>query len=94
MPWVFALVGVPLYALVLVVALSPALVADVGLDLSPIEVEGTLLTVLIFLGVQEAWFVAMTPVKQAQQGRAEGQPTSQAGSQPSTSSARREAGPT
>jgi cytochrome bd-type quinol oxidase subunit 2 len=60
-PQVFAVVGVPLYVVVLVVALRPSLVGDVGLDLTPIEVEAVLLTVLVFLGVQEAWFVHMTP---------------------------------
>jgi hypothetical protein len=34
--------------------------------MAPIEVEGLLLSVLIFLGVQEAWFVSMTPPPAAQ----------------------------
>ncbi|ORM24132.1 hypothetical protein [Williamsia sp. 1135] len=59
MPWILAGAGVPLYILVFVVALFPAVVD--GLTLKPIEVEGLLLTIIVILGAQEAWFVAMTP---------------------------------
>jgi cytochrome bd-type quinol oxidase subunit 2 len=65
-PKAFGLLGVPLYVLVLVVALWPGVISDIGIDLAPIEVEGLLLSVLIFLGVQEAWFVSMTPPPAAQ----------------------------
>ncbi|MDQ3158296.1 MAG: hypothetical protein M3Q98_16510 [Actinomycetota bacterium] len=62
-PLLFAAAGIPLYVLVVVVALVPGLVANLGLTLRPIEVEGFLLSILVFLGVQEAWFVAMTPAR-------------------------------
>jgi cytochrome bd-type quinol oxidase subunit 2 len=62
-PALFAVVGGPLYGLVTVVALWPGLVRDSDLELTPIEVEGSLLTILVFLGVQAAWFVHMTPSK-------------------------------
>lgn len=65
-PMAFGVLGVPLYVLVLVVALWPGTVSDIGIELAPIEVEGLLLSVLIFLGVQEAWFVSMTPPPAAQ----------------------------
>lgn len=52
---------IPCYALALVVALKPSLVGSAGLALSPLEVEALLLSILVFLGVQEAWVVAMTP---------------------------------
>jgi cytochrome bd-type quinol oxidase subunit 2 len=61
MPWILAGVGVPLYLLVFAVAAIPAMVTSVDLALSPIEVEGLLLSIIVILGVQEAWFVAMTP---------------------------------
>lgn len=61
MPWILTGLGVPLYVLVFVVALSPALVDALNITLAPIEVEGLLLTIIVILGVQEAWFVAMTP---------------------------------
>lgn len=65
MPWVLAGVGIPLYLVVFVVALFPKVVSGLDLSLSPIEVEGLLLTIIVILGVQEAWFVAMTPRREA-----------------------------
>jgi cytochrome bd-type quinol oxidase subunit 2 len=61
MPWVLGGAGVPLYVLVFVVALFPDVVDAMNLSLSPIEVEGLLLSIIVVLGVQEAWFVSMTP---------------------------------
>jgi hypothetical protein len=52
--------------LVAIVAFVPSVVADVGLTLSPIEVEGMLFSALIFLGVQEAWVVSMTPTDEVE----------------------------
>lgn len=62
-PILFAVFGIPVYAMVVVVAFAPTLVADAGLTLEPIEVEGLLFSALVFLGVQEAWVVSMTPPK-------------------------------
>jgi cytochrome bd-type quinol oxidase subunit 2 len=66
LPALFAVVGAPLYLLVVVVALWPGVVGDLELELTPIEVEGFLLTIVVFLGVQAAWFVHMTPTKTEQ----------------------------
>ena len=63
-PVLFALVGVPVYVLVVVVAFAPTIVTDAGLTLEPIEVEGLLFSALVFLGVQEAWVVSMAPPKE------------------------------
>ena len=60
-PIMFGLVGIPVYVLVVVVAFNPTVVSDLGLTLQPIEVEGMLFSALLFLGVQEAWVVSMTP---------------------------------
>jgi cytochrome bd-type quinol oxidase subunit 2 len=60
-PVLFAVLGIPLYLLVLVVSFAPTAVSDIGLTLTPIEVEGLLFSALVFLGVQEAWVVSMTP---------------------------------
>ena len=65
-PIVFGLVGVPIYLLVVAVAFAPTIVADVGLALTPIEVEGMLFSALLFLGVQEAWVVSMTPTEEGE----------------------------
>ena len=61
MTWVLGGAGVPLYVLVFVVALFPDVVGAMNLSLSPIEAEGLLLSIIVVLGVQEAWFVSMTP---------------------------------
>lgn len=63
-PVLFAVFGIPVYLMVVIVSFVPTLVADVGLRLTPIEVEGLLFSALVFLGVQEAWVVAMTPAKE------------------------------
>ncbi|MGI9083773.1 MAG: hypothetical protein ACR2FE_00600 [Aeromicrobium sp.] len=63
-PVLFALFGVPLYLLVIAVSFVPTLVADVGLALTPIEVEGLIFSAIVFLGVQEAWVVSMTPPRE------------------------------
>jgi hypothetical protein len=60
----FAFLGVPLYVIVVVVAWVPSLVGDVGLTLKPIQIEGLIFSVIAFLGVQEAWVVAMAPRKE------------------------------
>jgi hypothetical protein len=65
-PILFALFGIPIYLLVVVVAFVPTVVADAGLTLKPIEVEGMLFSALLFLGVQEAWVVSMTPTKESE----------------------------
>ena len=65
-PILFALFGIPIYVLVVVVAFAPTVVTDAGLSLTPIEVEGMLFSALLFLGVQEAWVVAMTPTEVAE----------------------------
>ena len=48
-------IAVAFYALVIVVAAFPGVVAGVGLPLTPIQVEGLLLSVIVFLGVNLAW---------------------------------------
>jgi hypothetical protein len=63
-PILFGLVGIPVYLLVVIVAFAPTVVADAGVTLQPIEIEGMLFSALIFLGVQEAWVVSMTPARE------------------------------
>lgn len=60
-PALFLLIGVPIYLLVITVAALPA--AFTGADFKPIQAEATLVALLVFLGVQEAWVVSMTPPK-------------------------------
>lgn len=67
----FAVLGLPLYVLVGVVAWAPTMVAEAGLTLKPIEVEGMLFSLIVFLGVQEAWVVSMTPVRDSTTSRSD-----------------------
>jgi hypothetical protein len=54
-------VGVPLYALIALVAAIPPLGRALTGYLTPLQVEAILLCLLVFLGVQAAWVVAMAP---------------------------------
>lgn len=65
-PTLFRCIGVPLYVLVALVALVPLPAALDG-GLSPIQIEALLLSLLVFLGVQEAWVVSMTPPRSDRQ---------------------------
>jgi hypothetical protein len=49
--------GVPLYLAVAVVAAVPAVAASLPTNFTPIQVEALLVTLLVFLGTQEAWVV-------------------------------------
>jgi len=44
-----------LYALIAIVAAKPTLVGTLGTSLKPLQVEGLLLTLLVFVGVSVAW---------------------------------------
>jgi drug/metabolite transporter (DMT)-like permease len=60
-PTLFLVFGIPLYAAVVLVALlAPALKEVLAPDFKPIQLEAFLITMLVFLGVQEAWVVSMT----------------------------------
>ncbi|MGA9103289.1 hypothetical protein [Aeromicrobium sp.] len=65
-PILFAVFGIPAYVMVVIVAFAPSVVTDAGLTLKPIEIEGMLFSALLFLGVQEAWVVSMTPTNEAE----------------------------
>ena len=55
-------VGV-LYLVIAVVALAPAVVSDVGVDLLPLEVEELFLSVLVLVAVNVAWFLMFEEVE-------------------------------
>ncbi len=58
-----SIVTVAIYAVVLLVAFAPKLPSDLGMNLTALEVEGVLLTLLLFLGVNLVWrwFFERTP---------------------------------
>lgn len=51
----------PLYAVVALIAAIPPLTEGYGWTLSALQIEGVLLCLLVFLGVQAAWVVSMAP---------------------------------
>jgi hypothetical protein len=56
--------SVLLYAVVVLVAISPAFTKIFGPDIKPLQIEGLLFTVIVFLGVGQAWDFLAQP-KQA-----------------------------
>jgi len=56
-----AFAAAPLYVVVALVAAIPPLTEGRGLALTALQIEGILLCLLVFLGVQAAWVVAMAP---------------------------------
>lgn len=57
-------VAIPVYGVVAIVALFPERVGSLGLGLTPLQVEGFTLAVLIFLGVQVAWILMVEPTRE------------------------------
>lgn len=58
-------IAIPIYALVAIVALMPERVRDLGLGLSPIQVEGVILSILILFGGQIAWILMVEPTRES-----------------------------
>jgi hypothetical protein len=54
-------VAIPIYALIAIVAIFPEGVQRVGIDLTPLQVEGISLALLLFFGVQAAWVLMVEP---------------------------------
>ncbi len=61
-PTLFLAFGLPIYIAVVAVAVLP-MRELLPPDIAPIQVEAFLVSLLVFLGVQEAWIVSMTPPK-------------------------------
>ncbi len=51
----------PLYALVALLAFNPALAQVVGINLAPLEIEGLVIGLLLFVGVNLAWIFLAEP---------------------------------
>jgi hypothetical protein len=52
---------VPVYAVVTVIAIAPEAVRSLGFELTPLQIEGIILAILLFLGVQAAWVLLIEP---------------------------------
>jgi hypothetical protein len=55
----------PLYLLIVAVAIHPALAADVGIHLKPLESEAIIVSILFFLGINFGWLLFMEPAYEA-----------------------------
>ena len=54
-------IAIPTYAVIAVVAVIPEAVQAIGIGLSPLQVEGIILAILLFFGVQAAWILMVEP---------------------------------
>lgn len=51
----------PLYLVVLAVAIHPTLASDIGIELKPLETEAIVVSLLFLLGINYAWLLFMEP---------------------------------
>jgi hypothetical protein len=51
----------PLYLIIVAVAIHPSLAADIGIHLTPLETEAVVVSLLLFLGINYAWLLFMEP---------------------------------
>jgi hypothetical protein len=51
----------PLYLLIVAIAIRPTLAPDVGIDLKPLETEAVVVSVLLVLGINYGWLLFMEP---------------------------------
>jgi predicted RND superfamily exporter protein len=57
-------VVLPIYLLITAVAIAPGIVGATGLTLTPLQVEAVVLSLLLFFGVQTAWFLLLEPTRE------------------------------
>lgn len=55
----------PLYLIVVAVAIHPSLALDIGIHLKPLETEAITVSLLFFLGINYAWILFMEPPRMA-----------------------------
>jgi hypothetical protein len=51
----------PLYLLIVAIAIHPSLASDIGIDLTPLETEALVVSLLLFLGINYGWLLFMEP---------------------------------
>jgi hypothetical protein len=57
-------VAIPIYALIAIVAVVPERVQGIGIGLTPLQIEGISLAILLFFGVQAAWVLLVEPPRE------------------------------
>jgi hypothetical protein len=64
-------VVLPIYVLITALAIAPGIVQAVGLTLTPLQTEAIVLSLLLFFGVQSAWFLLVEPTTEERRKRAQ-----------------------
>jgi hypothetical protein len=63
-------VVLPIYVLITALAIAPGIVQAVGLSLTPLQTEAIVLSLLLFFGVQSAWFLLVEPTNEERRAHA------------------------
>jgi hypothetical protein len=58
----------PLYLIILAVAIHPALAPDIGIHLKPLETEAIVVSIVLFIGINYGWLLFMEPAPAAGEG--------------------------
>jgi hypothetical protein len=58
------------YIVITALAIAPGIVQTLGLSLTPLQTEAIVLSLLLFFGVQSAWFLLVEPTKEERLARA------------------------
>ena len=61
----------PVYVVITVLAIAPGIVQAIGLGLTPLQTEAVVLSLLLFFGVQSAWFLLLEPTREERRAHAE-----------------------
>jgi hypothetical protein len=71
-------VVLPIYILITALAIAPGIVQALGLGLTPLQTEAIVLSLLLFFGVQSAWFLLVEPTRAERRAHAEAHATTAA----------------
>jgi hypothetical protein len=63
-------VVLPVYVAVTLLAIAPGVVEALGLGLTPLQTEALVLSLLLFFGVQSAWFLLIEPTNDERRAEA------------------------
>ena len=64
-------VVLPIYILITALAVAPGIVTALGIGLTPLQTEAIVLALLLFFGVQTAWFLLLEPTHEERRKRSE-----------------------
>jgi hypothetical protein len=67
-------VVLPVYVAVTLLAIAPGIVEALGIGLTPLQTEALALSLLLFFGVQSAWFLLIEPTREERRAEAARRP--------------------